>query len=334
MKKTYIKYLMLIALLCLTSCTTTQETETDTTAKSIVIGFSQSGTESSWRKRHTESIRTELEKEGYEVLYRNGYMNQERQIQDIRSFIVYQVDAIVFTPLQEEGWDAILEEAAQADIPVFVVDRHVSVNDSSLFLTHIGPSFKAEGNRAGLYVSNYFREQSDTTINVLELTGLNDTSPTQLRSEGFRETIQRDLAQNNVTIQVQDAISGDFIRRKGKEAIETYIKEGKMDTINVLFSHNDEMTIGALEALEETDIEPGKELIIVTIDAQKEMIDNLKEGLVNCVVECNPEAGVFVKNAINRYLERGADAIPREIYVHETVFSSDMDFSQIPPRNY
>lgn len=135
MKKTYIKYLMLIALLCLTSCTTNQETETDTTAKSIVIGFSQSGTESSWRKRHTESIRTELEKEGYEVLYRNGYMNQERQIQDIRSFIVYQVDAIVFTPLQEEGWDAILEEAAQADIPVFVVDRHVSVNDSSLFLT-------------------------------------------------------------------------------------------------------------------------------------------------------------------------------------------------------
>lgn len=334
MNKSWIKYFFVIGMICLSGCASSKPVESENATQSIVIGFSQSGTESSWRKRHTESIRTELEKEGYEVLYRNGYMNQDRQIQDIRSFIVYQVDAIVFTPLQEDGWEAILEEAAQAGIPVFVVDRHVSVNDSSLFLTHIGPSFKAEGNRAGLYVSNYFRGQSNTTINVLELTGLNNTSPTQLRSEGFRETIQRDLAQNNVTIQVQDAISGDFIRRKGKEVIETYIKEGKMASIDVLFSHNDEMTIGALEALEETDIVPGKDVIIVTIDAQKEMIDNLKKGLVNCVVECNPEAGVFVKNAINRYLKRGADAIPKEIYVHETVFSSDMDFNQIPPRNY
>ncbi len=94
------------------------------------------------------------------------------------------------------------------------------------------------------------------------------------------------------------------------------------------------MTLGALEALEKTDIEPGKDLVIVSIDAQKEMIDKLKQGVVNCVVECNPDAGVFVKNAISRYLARGADAIPREIYVHETVFSSDMDFDQIPPRNY
>lgn len=334
MRNIKIGLLLCLCLSFLAGCQAVKETTAETSEESIVIGFSQSGTESSWRKRHTESIRTELEKEGYEVLYRNGYMNQERQIQDIRSFIVYQVDAIVFTPIQENNWEPILEEAAQAGIPVFVVDRHVNVSDPSLFLTHIGPSFKAEGNRAGLYVSNYYKEHQNETINVLELTGLDATSPTYLRSEGFRETIKRDYAHNNVTIQVKDELNGDFIRRKGKEVIEQYITEGKMEQIDVLLSHNDEMTLGALEALEKTDIEPGKDLVIVSIDAQKEMIDKLKQGIVNCVVECNPDAGVFVKNAISRYLARGADAIPREIYVHETVFSSDMDFDQIPPRNY
>lgn len=108
-------------LACLAGCQANKETTTETAEESIVIGFSQSGTESSWRKRHTESIRTELEKEGYEVLYRNGYMNQERQIQDIRNFIVYQVDAIVFTPIQENNWEPILEEAGQASKPRAIV---------------------------------------------------------------------------------------------------------------------------------------------------------------------------------------------------------------------
>ncbi len=97
----------------------------------LVVGFSQSGTESSWRKKHTESIITALEKEDYQVLYRNGYMNQERQIQDIRTFIAYKVDMIIFTPLQESGWDSVLKEAKRAGIPVILVDRHIQTNDPS-----------------------------------------------------------------------------------------------------------------------------------------------------------------------------------------------------------
>ena len=126
----------------------------------LVVGFSQSGTESSWRKKHTESIITALEKEDYQVLYRNGYMNQERQIQDIRTFIAYKVDMIIFTPLQESGWDSVLKEAKRAGIPVILVDRHIQTNDPELFVTHIGPSFKAEGNRAGLFVSNHFIQRN------------------------------------------------------------------------------------------------------------------------------------------------------------------------------
>ena len=154
------KYLLrlLLFLFLMAGCTNAPNTEED--AANIVIGFSQSGTESNWRKRHTESIREELDKEGYEVLYRNGFMNQDRQIQDMRTFIAYKVDMIVFTPIVEDGWDAVLLEAKDAGIPVIVVDRHIRTAEEDLYLTHIGSSFKAEGNRAGLYITNHFQNSS------------------------------------------------------------------------------------------------------------------------------------------------------------------------------
>ena len=309
-------------LFLLSACTATADTEEE---KSLVIGFSQSGTESKWRKRHTESIKNELEKEN-QVLYRNGYMSQERQIQDIRTFIAYKVDLIVFTPLQEDGWEVILREAKQAEIPVIVVDRHINVSDQSLYITHIGPSFKAEGNRGGLYVTNYFSDSPKEEINILELAGLTDTSPTTLRTEGFQETISRDPR-----MRVVDTLSGDYVRMKGKEQMEAYIKTHDITKIDVLYSHNDEMTHGALEALEATDIVPGKELVIVTIDAQEDMIKKLREGVVNCVVECNPNAGWFVANAINRYFD--GKELSHEIYMPETVFS-ESNLDAIPTRNY
>ncbi|WP_321388352.1 ABC transporter substrate-binding protein [uncultured Enterococcus sp.] len=310
-------------LLLLSACTTTAEDVEE--EKSLVIGFSQSGTESKWRKRHTDSIKNELEKEN-QVLYRNGYMSQERQIQDIRTFIAYKVDLIVFTPLQEDGWEMILKEAKQAEIPVIVVDRHINVSDQSLYITHIGPSFKAEGNRGGLYVTNYFSDSPKEQINILELAGLTETSPTTLRTEGFQETISRDPR-----MKVMDTLSGDYVRMKGKEQMEEYIKTQDINRIDVLYSHNDEMTHGALEALEETDIIPGKDLVIVTIDAQEDMIRQLRAGVVNCVVECNPNAGWYVANAINRYFD--GKELSHEIYMPETVFS-ESNLDTIPTRNY
>lgn len=310
-------------LLLLSACTTTAEDVEE--EKSLVIGFSQSGTESKWRKRHTDSIKNELEKEN-QVLYRNGYMSQERQIQDIRTFIAYKVDLIVFTPLQEDGWEMILKEAKQAEIPVIVVDRHINVSDQSLYITHIGPSFKAEGNRGGLYVTNYFSDSPKEEINILELAGLTETSPTTLRTEGFQETISRDSR-----MKVVDTLSGDYVRMKGKEQMEEYIKTQDITMIDVLYSHNDEMTHGALEALEETDIIPGKDLVIVTIDAQEDMIRQLRAGVVNCVVECNPNAGWYVANAINRYFD--GKELSHEIYMPETVFS-ESNLDTIPTRNY
>lgn len=300
-----------------------------TVQNNIVIGFSQSGTESSWRKAHTTSILDGLKKNKYQVIYRNGLMDQERQIQDIRSFIAYRVDMIVFTPLTKDGWEPVLKEAEQAGIDVILVDRDINSASSDLYLSHIGPSFKAEGNRAGIYVNNYFKDQPERKINVLELSGLTSASPTTLRSDGFREAIGRE--QNITVIQT---VYGDYTRNKGKEVIRNLIKHNQLKEIDVLFSHNDEMTLGALDALKETAIQPGKDLIIVTIDGQENIIEELRAGRVNCVVECNPQAGYYVARAIERRLDGDNKQIPHEIYMPETVFSDQGDLDSIPTRNY
>lgn len=313
---------LLIILFFTSACTKKEE---PTNKNDIVIGFSQSGTESKWRKRHTESIQNELKK-NYQVLYRNGYMSQERQIKDIRTFIAYKVDMIIFTPIQEDGWEPVLEEAKAANIPVIIVDRQINTLDDSLYLTHIGPSFKAEGQKSGLYISNYFSELPNEEINVLELSGLTNTSTTTLRTEGFAETIARDPR-----IKIVDTLSGDFIRMKGKEKIENYIKYNDISNIDVLYSHNDEMTHGALEAIAKTDLIPGKDIVIVTIDGQEDMIKELRASRVNCVIECNPNAGWFVNNTINRYFS-GFD-LSKDIYMPETVFS-ESNLDSIPTRNY
>ena len=322
--KKYLLHLLLLFLF-ISGCANRPDAEEE--PGNIVIGFSQSGTESNWRKRHTESIREELDKEGYEVLYRNGFMNQDRQIQDIRTFIAYKVDMIVFTTIVEDGWNAVLLEAKAAGIPVIVVDRHIRTTEGNLYLTHIGSSFKAEGNRAGLYITNHFKSSSQPSIKILEMKGLANTSPTNFRSEGFMEVISRDPR-----ISILASLEGDFIRSKAKDVFRKYIEENGWEDIDVLYSHNDEMTLGMLEIMEENGIVPGQDILIVTIDGQAEMIENLRAGKVNSVVECNPNAGWFVRNTIKRYLN--GNTIPDEIYMPETVFSDTGNLDSIPPRDY
>ncbi|MBO0458174.1 ABC transporter substrate-binding protein [Enterococcus hulanensis] len=293
--------------------------------KEITIGFSQAGTESSWRKAQNKSINDELNKQNYQVMYRNSFSDPKQQIQDVMTFIAYQVDLIVLSPIEENGWEPILEEAKQAKIPVIIVDRNITTDRKDLYLTHIGSSFKAQGGRAGLYVTNHFQRKEQDSINVFEIKGSENTSPTRLRHDGFTETVGRDPR-----VKITQSITGDFIRLKAKEVFSQAIDEGKLESIDVIYSHNDEMTLGALEALKEHQVE--NKYVIVSIDAQKEMIDLLKKRQVNCVVECNPFMGNLVANTVKRYFEKAT--IPEDIYVSDTVFSDHNDFSTIPPRNY
>jgi len=297
----------------------------------IIVGFSQIGAESAWRTCNTRSVQDAAAEQGVQLVYDNAEQKQENQIKALRSFIAYQVDVIVFVPIVTDGWDNVLQEARDAGIPVLVTDRKIDVVDQSLYAGFIGTDSLKEGRNAGMFVLDKFenkREHSDKTdeyINIVELFGTEGSSVALGRAEGFREVLE-----THPEYRIIYSKSGDFLRSKGYELAVEFLE--MYEDIDVIFSHNDGMTLGVIEAMEEKGLLPGKDIVIVTIDAQQAAIDALREGKVNCVIECNPKTGPEIIK-LAESLAAGEN-IPRLQYVHEEVFYETDDLSRIAPRGY
>lgn len=294
--------------------------------QSILLGFSQLGWESAWRLANSESIKEAAERAGVSLMYENAEQKQDRQIKAIRSFIAYQVDVIAFSPIVETGWDNVLQEAKDAGIPVLTTDRMVETGDESLYAGFIGSDFYTEGLHAGEFLIEKARRENLGELNIVELSGTLDSTPMLQRAEGFRDAI---AGQQN--LHLIDSMSGDFLRPKGKECMKVLLE--KYERIDVLYSHNDAMTLGAIAALEEAGLKPGEDVIIITVDGEQAAIDLLKEGKINCVIECKPQIGDVVMELAQKLA--AGEEIPRCTYSEEQVFTEyDADLDSIPPRGY
>ncbi len=269
--------------------------------QSILLGFSQLGWESAWRLANSESIKEAAERAGVSLMYENAEQKQDRQIKAIRSFIAYQVDVIAFSPIVETG-------------------------DESLYAGFIGSDFYTEGLHAGEFLIEKARRENLGELNIVELSGTLDSTPMLQRAEGFRDAI---AGQQN--LHLIDSMSGDFLRPKGKECMKVLLE--KYERIDVLYSHNDAMTLGAIAALEEAGLKPGEDVIIITVDGEQAAIDLLKEGKINCVIECKPQIGDMVMELAKKLA--AGEEIPRCTYSEEQVFTEyDADLDSIPPRGY
>ncbi len=299
--------------------------------ENIILGFSQIGAESAWRKCNTRSIKAAAAEKGVQLLFENAEQKQENQIKALRSFIVYQVDVIAFVPIVADGWDNILKEARDAGIPILITDRKINTEDENLYAGFIGTDSEQEGREAAFFLLEKFSETEspaptvDDPVRIIEITGTEGSSVAVGRAAGFREIL--DL---HPEFEIIYSVSGDFLRSKGYELMKKIIKT--YDNIDVLYSHNDGMTLGAMDAMHEAGIYPGKDIVIVTIDAEQAAIDALKRGEVNCVIECNPKMGPAIISLAEK-LARG-ESIPRFQHVKEEVFSENDDLSLIDPRGY
>ena len=292
----------------------------------VLLGFSQLGWESAWRLANTESIKEAAEEAGISLMYENAEQKQERQIKAIREFIAYQVDVIAFSPIVETGWDNVLQEAKDAGIPVLTTDRMIQTQDESLWAGYIGSDFYQEGVSAGEFLIEKMQREELGQLNIVELSGTLDSSPMLQRAAGFRDTIAPYA--NLVLI---DSMSGDFFRPKGRECMKALLE--KYDKIDVLYSHNDAMALGAISAMEEAGLVPGKDIIIITVDGEQAAIDLLREGKINCVVECKPDIGEMVMRLVKKLA--AGEEIPRMSYSEEEVFTEfDDDLDAIAPRGY
>ena len=260
-----------------------------------VLGFSQLGYESEWRTALSNDIRRAAARAGVQLMFDNARQQQFNQLRAIRSFILKGADVIAFTPIVEDGWDNILEEARMAGIPVIIVDRKIETENEELFTAFIGSDFHSQGVKAGEFMVERFA-YIEGPIRVAEISGMPNSSPAIGRAAGLREALAE-----HPNFDIVISVSGDFMRSKGREVMETILRE--MPDIDILFAHNDDMALGAIEALEEHGIIPGEDIIIVSVDAQRSGLEALQQGKINCLIECSPHIGdklmTLVFNIVN-----------------------------------
>lgn len=280
-----------------------------------IVGFCQLGEESEWRVANTQSIMDAAQSAGIQLMYENAQQKLENQIKAIRSFIAYKVDAIVLSPIVETGWDAVLSEAAEAGIPVILEDRNLTDAPDGAVVAWIGSDFYAEGRKAAAEVLSAFKNE-EGTVNIVELRGTYGSTAAEKRAEGFRDTIGERTRYNIIR-----SASGDFTLAKGREAMREIIDQIGADQIDVIFSHNDDMAIGAIEALEESGLVPGRDVFIVTVDAQEKARQLVAEGKINVAVECNPDIGPQVLEVVQDVLS-GAE-VPSVTYSKEGVVTKE-----------
>src|SRR5689334_3455625 len=291
--------------------------------KKIVVGFSQIGAESGWRTANTDSIKAEAAKRGVELKFADAQQKQENQIKALRSFIAQNVDVIAFSPVVETGWEPVLREIKKAGIPVILSDRAVDVSDDSLYVTFIGSDFVEEGRRA----ANWLIKATGGKAVIAELAGTPGSAPAIDRKKGFEETLAK-----YPDMKIVKSQSGDFTRAKGKEVMESFLKSPDAKQINALFAHNDDMALGAIQAMEEAGVKPGKDILIVSIDGVRGAFEAMVAGKLNCTVECNPLIGPQMFDAVEAVMAK--KTLPKRTAVQESAYEQAQAAAELPKRKY
>jgi len=309
----------------LTACGGTSAAKDD---GKITMGFAQVGAESGWRTANTKSIQESAKTAGIDLKFSDAQQKQENQIKAIRSYIQQKVDVIAFSPVVETGWDTVLLEAKRANIPVILTDRSVDSEDTSLYKTFLGSDFVLEGKKAG----EWLVENADTSdvngdgkINVVQIEGTTGAAPAIDRKQGFEDAIATDPS-----ISVVASQTGDFTRDGGKQVMESFLQSQK--DIDVLFAHNDDEGLGAIEAIKAAGLVPGKDIKIITIDAVKDGMTALAAGEINYIVECNPLLGDQLMDLAEKVV--AGEDVPQRVVTEETTFTPEQAAAALPDRKY
>lgn len=290
----------------------------------LVVGFAQIGQESGWRDAETASIQWYAAQnlDTLELKFADAQQKQENQIKAIKSFIEMGVDVIGLAPVVETGWDAVFTEAKDAGIPIVLVDRMAAV-DESLYVTFIGSDFIEEGKNAAIEMSNLL----GGTGKIVQLEGTVGASAANDRKKGFED----EIAANHPGIEILASQTGDFTRAKGKEVMESFLKTYGAD-IKGVYGHNDDMVLGAIEAIKEAGMKPGEDIKIVSIDGVRGIFEAMAAGEANVTVECNPLLGPQFFDACTKL--KNGESVEKWIKSDEGIYRSDTAASDLPNRKY
>ncbi|WP_341677136.1 ABC transporter substrate-binding protein [Niveibacterium sp. SC-1] len=294
-------------------------------ARDLVLGFSQLGAESAWRLANTQSIQESAAAAKIQLKFANADQKQENQIKAIRAFIQQKVDVIAFAPVVTTGWDEVLREAQQAGIPVILTDRSIETHDDGYYLSFLGADFTEEGRRAGRWLLRNAPKTGE--VRIVELQGSAGSAPAIERKRGFEEVIRADPRFRIVRSQ-----TADFTFAKGKEVMASFLKAEGKGKIHVLYAHNDDMALGAIQAIEEAGQAPAKDILVIGVDAVKSAFEAMATGKMNVSVECNPLIGPQLMDLV-RFAAEGKP-MPKRVQTLEGVFPMEVAKRELPKRKY
>ena len=291
------------------------------TYQDIVVGYAQIGAESEWRTANTASVKETAQQLGVELKFSDGQQKQENQIKAIRSFIAQKVDVIGVPPVVESGWESVFQEAKDAGIPIILVDRRAAVPED-LYVTYLGSDFVEEGRNAARVMAMLMNGKA----NIVELVGTIGSAPANDRYKGFRQILK-----DYPDMKIIDSQSGDFTRARGREVMETFLKTHG-NKIDALYAHNDDMAIGAILAIEEAGLKPGKDIKIVSVDAVHGAFEAMIAGKLNATIECNPLLGPqFFEMALKVV---NGEPVPKWVPSKESIYYPDNAKDILPTRKY
>jgi len=290
----------------------------------IVLGYTQTGRESQWREANTESIQAAARASGVELVFRDADQKQENQIAALREFIARRVDVIAFPPLVETGWDEVLAEARAAGIPVIFSDRTARLRDESLVTTVLGGDFVEEGRRAARWLTE--RPGASPALAVVEIRGTEGSTPAIERAQGFRDVLAL-----HPGYRILDSADGDFRRDGGRRVMAGFLKRWGSG-IQVVFAHNDDMALGAIEAIEAAGLKPGVDVLVVSIDGVRAAFEAMILGKLNCTVECSPLLGPQLMKAVQDYAL--GQELPVRIITEEGVYPQETARKALAGRRY
>jgi ABC-type sugar transport system substrate-binding protein len=294
----------------------------------VMIGFSQIGADNPWRTAETASIREEGDKLGYDLKFADGQEEQENQVAAIKTFINQGVKVIILAPKTEDGWEDVLMKAKDANIPVVLVDRGVNVTDDSLYATLICSDFVEEGRMAAKKLIEEVDKRIPKTVSrtrvIYELQGTTGAAPANDRRKGFKEIIDA-----NPAFKIVESQTGDFKRAKGKEVMEGLLKKGIPDAV---YAHNDEMALGAIQAIEAIGKRPGQDIVVVSIDGMGEALQALIAGKMNATIECNPLLGPMAFESVAKLLK--GEPVGKKQIIKDSIFDQERAKKEFKSRKY
>ncbi len=295
----------------------------------VTVGFIQTGKESDWRDANTQDyFRVFTEANGYRFLYIDGNSRPERQVKALYDLVRQQVDYIVLDPIVEAGWTDALLAARDAGIPVIITDRRVDA-DASLYTCWVGSDFEEEGRKAGRWLAQYLEQagRAGEQINIVILEGTPGSSATLGRAAGLAEIVSAHPEWHVVANAV-----ANFTQGEGQTVMQELI--GRIDSFDVLITHNDNMMFGAMKAMERNDIAFGLDggVITVSFDALRQAFDEMIAGRLHATVECNPLLADLTDKIIRR-LEAG-EPVDKVYYSEESIFTHENAAASLPARAY